>query len=206
MTFRRKAGGANPGRLAILSGAFHPPTKAHLALASAALQSGEADEVLLVLPRAFPHKSYEGVTLEQRLYLLEKATADERQLSIGISDGGLFLEIAEECRACYPESPRLRFLCGRDAAERIVNWDYCRAGQPPIDKQLEHYELLVAPREGMPYLPPPELAQAIASLPFDAAYQDVSSTTVRERIEQGLPWEHLVPETILTDVARLYGK
>jgi nicotinate (nicotinamide) nucleotide adenylyltransferase len=204
MTFRRKATGGATTRLAILSGAFHPPTEAHLALARAALCTGEADEVLLVLPRAFPHKQYERVSLEQRLELLDKAVGESPGVSIGVSEGGLFIAIARECRACYGGAVRLRFLCGRDAAERIVGWDYEGSGQPPIEEQLQQYELLVAPRDGVSYVPPPSLLQSIGSLPFDAAYQDVSSTAVRERIERGLTWEHLVPEAIRGDVAQLY--
>jgi nicotinic acid mononucleotide adenylyltransferase len=33
----------------------------------------------------------------------------------------------------------------------------------------------------------------------------LSSTEVRERIMQGEPWEHLVPETIVERVRAIYG-
>ena len=52
--FRRAEG--RPRRLGILPGTFNPPTRAHVALAEAAL--GEVDEALFVLPRSFPHKEY----------------------------------------------------------------------------------------------------------------------------------------------------
>src|SRR5579863_363849 len=48
--FRRAAG--EPHSLGVLPAAFNPPTRAHLALARAAL--GIVEEVLLVLPREFP--------------------------------------------------------------------------------------------------------------------------------------------------------
>src|ERR1700704_422903 len=60
--FRRAAG--QPARLGILPAAFNPPTRAHLALAQSALAT--VDEVLFVLPRAFPHKPYEDATFDQR--------------------------------------------------------------------------------------------------------------------------------------------
>jgi len=114
MEFLRRAQGT-PRDLAILSAAFHPPTRAHLALAEAAFNTGAAQEVLCVLPRRFPHKEYEDVTLEQRLEMVLAATAHQPAISVGISEGGLFADIAAECRAAYGEALELWFLCGRDA-------------------------------------------------------------------------------------------
>ena len=202
MRIVRKAGGA-PVRLGILSGAFHPPTCAHLALAQSALDTTEADEVLFVLPAVFPHKSYEGVSLEQRLDLLEAATAHDPRYSIAVSEGGLFLEIARECRSLYGAGATLRFICGRDTAERIVNWSY--TGQPPIEAQLAEYELLVAARQGV-YESPAHLRGVIHELAVNGEYDDVSSTEVRDRIAHGLVWEHLVPEPIVRRVIELYRK
>jgi nicotinate-nucleotide adenylyltransferase len=189
-----------PERLAILSAAFHPPTLAHLALAEAALAS-QADEVLLVLPRRFPHKEYGPVGLDERLGLLQRLAERRARLSVGVSEGGLFREIAAEAMALYGPTVRLRFLCGRDAAERIVNWTYGEGDS--IGAQLRLYDLLVAPRAGA-YVPPPDLAHAIEALPLRGDWDEVSSTHVREAIAQGQPWRHLVPEEIVDEVARLY--
>lgn len=195
-----KAGG-HPQRLGILSAAFHPPTRAHLALAEAALAS-HVDEVLLVLPRRFPHKEYGPVGLDQRLNLLHRIAAARHRLSVAITDGGLFREIAAEAAACYGPATRLRFLCGRDAAERIVNWPYPDGDS--ITLQLQAYDLLVAPRQGW-YAPPPELAHAICSLPMPGDWDDLSSTHVRDAIAHGGAWRHLVPEEIVEEVERLYS-
>jgi len=90
-----------------------------------------------VLPRRFPHKEYEDVTLEQRLEMVLAATAHQPAISVGISEGGLFADIAAECRAAYGEGVELRFLCGSDAAQRIVEWPY--APELPIGRQLEQF-------------------------------------------------------------------
>jgi nicotinate-nucleotide adenylyltransferase len=200
MRFLRKADVAAT-RLGILAGAFHPPTRAHLALAQASLDLFETDEVLFVLPRRFPHKKYEAVGMEQRAAMLLESTRHEPRFSVAISEGGLFLEIARECREFYPPATRLRFLCGRDTAERIVQWGY--AGHPPIDEQLREFELLVARRKGE-YVPPEHLRQAIRPLAFEESYDAVSSTEVRRRIRAGEPWEHLVPPPIIAVVRELY--
>lgn len=201
MRFMLKAAGS-PRTLAVVSGAFHPLTKAHLALASAALESGAADEALLVLPERFPHKLYGPVGLDQRLEMLQLAVEGNPAYSIGISDGGLFLEIARECREAYGSHVRVRFACGRDAAERIVAWDYGEL--PGIEEQLREYELLVAARAGG-YVAPLHLREAIAPLTLSGSWDEVSSTEVRERIARQQDWRHLVPEPIHHLVAEWYG-
>src|SRR3954451_17914991 len=101
---------AVPQRLGILPGAFNPVTIAHLAIARAALR--HVDEVVFVLPRVFPHKNYSGASFVERLEMLRAAVAGEGAFSIAAADGGLFAEIARECRAAYGDEVRLSFLCG----------------------------------------------------------------------------------------------
>lgn len=197
MEFFKRAKGT-PAKLGILSGTFNPPTRAHLALARAAL--AVVDEVLFVLPRALPHKSYGEVRFEERLAMLEIAVRNEPRFSIAASEGGLFIEIARECRAMYPPETRLIFICGRDAAERVVNWDYGEPGA--FARMLQEFELLVAPRNG-PYQPPAEMRAKIHSLEWDCG--DISATDVRERIQRGEPWAHLVPEAAVPMVRKKYG-
>ena len=185
-------------RLGILPGTFNPPTRAHLALARAAL--GHVDRVLFMLPRAFPHKDYAGASFDERLEMLRRATADEPRFQYAATDRGLFIDIARECREKYADVA-LAFLCGRDAAERIVNWDY---GRPDAFREmLEVFELLVASRGGA-YEPPAALARRIHALQLDASCEEVSATGVRERIARRQPWEHLVPEAIVPMVRRIY--
>jgi nicotinic acid mononucleotide adenylyltransferase len=96
----------------------------------------------------------------------------------------------------------LFFLCGRDAAERIVNWDYGEPGA--IVEQLREYRLLVAPRAGR-YEPPPALCARIQALPIPGGYDEVSASEVRVKIARGERWEHLVPEPIVPLVRKIYG-
>ena len=199
MTFFVRAG-VQPRRLAVFPGSYNPPTRAHLALAKAALL--ETDEVVFVIPRTFPHKSFEGVSLEQRISMLSQLAAVDPRFSVAVTEGGLFVDIARELRAAYGLWPALRFLCGRDAAERIVNWDYGHAEAVP--NMLDQFELLVAARGGV-YNPPPEIAHRVHILALAEDYGDVSATEVRTRIRRGLAWEHLVPEAITVQVRELYS-
>jgi len=188
-------------RLGVLPGSFNPPTRAHMALAHAALE--HCDEILFVLPRALPHKNYGGVGFEDRLGLLKSAVEVHSQFSAASSDGGLFLEIAGECRATYGSEVEIAFLCGRDAAERIVGWKYER--EEMLAEMFEQFSLLVARRQGE-YAAPEHLAARIRCLDIDLGWDTVSATEVRERIASGLDWRELVPEHIADDVQRVYGE
>ncbi len=199
MQFLRRADG-RPSRLGILPGTFNPITIAHMALARAAL--AHVDEVVYVLPRVFPHKPYGRASFAQRVELLCMAAGEDRNFSVAAADGGLFLEIAAECRAAYGNHVALTFLCGRDAAERIVNWDYGRRGA--LGEMLRQFDLLVAARGG-PYEPPPEFRAAIRSLELAGPYDHVSATEVRAMMARGEAWEHLVPAALRQRVREIYG-
>ena len=186
-----------PAKLAILPGAFNPPTRAHLGVAKAALAI--VDEVLFALPRAFPHKQYAGSEFETRLEWLRAALAGHPRFSLAVTEGGLFLEIAREARAAYGAGTQLFLLCGRDAAERIVGWDY--GERDGIQKQLETFELLVASRGGV-YEPPAHIRDRVHALALPPGLDEVSSSEVRRRIRAGEPWRDLAPESIVHLIER----
>ena len=196
--FRRAAG--DPRTLGVLPAGFNPPTRAHLALAEAGL--GIVDEVLFVLPREFPHKSYENTSFTQRMEMLLAGTGGEPRYSVASSEGGLFVEIAAECRGAYGQETALAFICGRDAAERIINWDY---GRPDAFlRMLQDFEMLVAPRSG-DFQPPGEMQGRIRTLAMDGGLSEISATEVRERVRRGQPWAHMVPAEIISMVRKIYG-
>jgi nicotinate-nucleotide adenylyltransferase len=195
--FRRAAG--TPRSLGVLPAAFNPPTRAHLALARAALAT--VDEVLFVLPRQFPHKPYEGASFDQRLSMLLAATAGQPHYSIAASERGLFVDIAEECREAYGNQIRLLFICGRDAAERIVGWDYGEPGA--FQRMMDRFELLVAARDGT-YEPPAEIRSQVRLLEVSEEITFISATEVRDRLGRGDPWEHLVPAEIVPMIRQIY--
>jgi len=199
MEFYHRAKG-RPSRLGVFPGTFNPVTIAHTALAGAALSL--VDEVVYILPRLFPHKEYSAASFRQRVELLCASVGDHPACSVAAAEGGLFVEIAAECRAAYGEDTRLTFLCGRDAAERIVNWDYGRPGA--CAEMLRQFDLLVAARRGE-YAPPPEFSRAIRPLVLTSDFDHVSATEVRERIARGEAWEHLVPAAARRLVPEFYG-
>jgi nicotinate-nucleotide adenylyltransferase len=121
--------------------------------------------------------------------------------SIAVSEGGLFIEIARELRAGQPQS-EIYFICGRDAAERVVNWNYGEPGA--LERMFEEFRLLVASRNGH-YSPPEHLKDRVEQLALPRSYDEISSTEFRRRIEAGEPWEHLVPDAIVDLVRKVYS-
>jgi nicotinic acid mononucleotide adenylyltransferase len=186
--------------VAILPGSFHPPTIAHLGLAQAAL--ARVDTVLFALPRAFPHKTYGRVALQDRLLVLQQLIASQPRFAVAIAESGLFAGMARELRLLRPQTSEIFLLCGRDAADRIVTWPYPEAD--PIERQLDDFQLLVAARDGV-YTPPPDLQPRVLTLPAAANWDGISSTLVRQAIEAGEPWRHLVPGPIHHLVETLYS-
>jgi nicotinate-nucleotide adenylyltransferase len=189
----------SPSSIGILAGSFNPPTVAHLELARAA--KAHVDEILWVVPRVFPHKEYFGATLRQRLEMLDSLGLPA-PYSIAATDRGLFIDIARASRPHYGSETKLYFVCGRDAAERILNWDY---GDPGVvEGMMREFELLVAARGGR-LRPPGELQDQIHELVVQGEHDHVSSSEVRERIARGEAWEHLVPESIIERVREIYS-
>jgi cytidyltransferase-like protein len=198
--------GSLPGtavRVGLLPGGFNPPTVAHLALLRAAAEV--MDAVVAVVPRAYPHKTFDGATLDIRLEMLRRLTADV-PYAVALADQGLFIDITREFRRDVLPGADVHFVCGRDAAERITCWDYGAAGE--IERQLCEYKLLVAARQG-DYEPPAALRHGIVPLGMTAGYDDVSSTMVRDMLEKGhdaARWQPLVPESIREIVQKVYGR
>ena len=138
---------------------------------------------------------------ETRLRMIERIVRDTPGFSIAVSTGGLYADIAREARELLGNSVDISLVMGRDAAERIANWDYGRPGF--FDDFVREYRLLVAARNGE-YVPAARHAERITALTMGRTWDDVSSTDVRRRILEGNGWKHLVPSSIHDVVEMLY--
>jgi nicotinate (nicotinamide) nucleotide adenylyltransferase len=192
---------SRPGRerLGVLGGAYNPITLAHLGMADAVVQAFQLHEMLFVLPQVPPHKTIFGATLEQRLAMMQLAVADRPYATVGLSTHGLFMDIYQGLLAVYPPQPEVFFVTGRDAAERILTWDYDDAAAA-LQRMFTSFQLVVCDREGVFRLPDNPLltpyAPRIHRCALPASYNAISSTEVRQRCQQGLPIEHLVPPAV----------
>jgi len=193
---RRGAGGAR--QVALLPGAWNPPTRAHLALAEAA--RAYVQEVLLALPGVFPHKGIEEVDLDTRLAWLSTLAATRDWVGVATGGSGLFIEMVRGLKASAPAVEQVYIACGSDAAQRFLDWDYGQA--PGVEEQLREFTLLVAPR-GAPFAVPERLRAFVHPLEMEG-WDEYSSTELRERIRRGEGWAHLAPEEIGEELERAY--
>jgi len=186
-------------RLGVLGGAYNPITLAHLAIANASMQAFALHEILLLLPQVPPHKTIFGASLEQRLAMMQLAVADHPAASVGLSTHGLFIDIYQALSEVYPQQPEVFFLTGRDAAERILTWHY-EDTEMALQQMFRSFQLIVCDRDGAFRLPDdPRLEpyrDRIHRCLLPASYQHVSSTEVRQRCQQGLDIEPLVPPAV----------
>jgi nicotinate-nucleotide adenylyltransferase len=189
----------------VLGGAYNPITRAHLALAGAAVEEARLEEVLFVLPNVPPHKPVVGATIDERLEMMRLAVAGIPFASVGLCTHGLFLDIAAALRDVYLGNPEVFFIVGRDAAERILTWPYADPAAA-LKEMFESFQLLVFRRQGeftLPALPLLErYAGLIHSLHLSEDLDRISSTAVRKRVAAGEPLEGLVPEAVATYIMR----
>ena len=189
-----------PRSVAVFPGAWNPPTVAHLEMARAALT--RADEVIWVLPRAFPHKGFDGVGFEDRRQMIVRLAESEPGFSAAVASGGLYAEIAQEAKEFFGPATEIVLLAGRDAVERMASWDYGRPGV--FDELVKRHRLLVAARQGE-YEPAGHHSDRIVRLTMAADWDEVSSSEVRRRMENGGNWRELVPAAIAPMVQKFYG-
>lgn len=133
--------------------------------------------------------------------MLRASIAKHREFAVALSESGLFRDIADEFRAVYGPGVRLSFLCGRDAAERVLHWNY--GDGTTAAEALRNFDLLVTGRRGE-LETPLHLQHAVTRLHLDCDVDGVSSSEVRARIARGDPWHHLVPEPIHAQVSEIY--
>jgi nicotinate-nucleotide adenylyltransferase len=187
-------------RLGILSAAFNPITRAHVALVQSAYHHYQLHEVLFVLPITQPHKLIHDAPIDARLRMIDLAAQGNPAFSIGACTHGLFIDICRAAAAAYPPETRLWFITGRDAAERILTWPYPDPAKA-LRELFAQAELLVADRQGAFALPDTpvvhEHAGHVHHLPLPAEYSHVSATEIRTRLAKGEDVSELVSPPVM---------
>ncbi|MGH8064902.1 MAG: nicotinate-nicotinamide nucleotide adenylyltransferase [Candidatus Entotheonellia bacterium] len=186
-------------RLGILSAAFNPVTRAHVALAQSAYHHYQLHEVLFVLPMTQPHKLIHDAPLDARLQMMDLAVQGNPAFSVGACTHGLFIDICRAAQAAYPPQTRLWFITGRDAAERSLTWPYPDPAKA-LGELFAQAELLVADRQGAFVLPDipvvREHADHVHHLPLPGEYRHISATAIRTRLAKGEEVSELVPPPV----------
>lgn len=183
-------------RIALLGGSFDPVHNAHLALALQAKSQLQADQVQLI-PAAQPwQRQALGATPDQRLAMLRLALATHSGLVINdieIQRGGptYTLDTVQN----LPTGHEYFWLLGSDQLNNFCTWKNWQA-------ILRYVNLAVAQRPGSELAAPKALQTYLlqANKKLQIIQMDamaISSTQIRQNIQQGLEINDYVPDSVL---------
>jgi nicotinate-nucleotide adenylyltransferase len=134
--------------------------------------------------------------------MMQLAARDTDYAAVGLSTHGLFIDIYHGLQGVYPQHPEVFFvffITGRDAAERILTWEYTDT-TAALHQMFTAFQLIVCDRDGAFHIPDdPRLSayhHRLHRCVLPARYNDISSTEVRERCQQRLPLDNLVPAAV----------
>lgn len=189
-------------KVGILGGTFDPPHCAHLVMAQEALVAASLDKVLFMPAPCPPHKSAKAVTpYSLRREMVTLLVADYPNFEVSrmeeLRDGPSYT--VDLLRLYHRQHDDEVFLIiGGDSLHEISSWKNPR-------EILELATLVVFPRTGYP--PAPIFDGDASIIMCDSPVVDVSSSEVRQRLANGLPVEHLLPDAILQFILdhALYG-
>jgi nicotinate-nucleotide adenylyltransferase len=185
-----------PERVGLLGGTFDPPHCGHVAIATSCVRALELDRVLLVVA----NEPWQKVPLrsvtpaEDRFAMVEALAplvpgAEPSRLEIDRGGPSYTADTVDELRADAARRGAtldLYLIVGSDLVDSLGTWRRVEELRASVTLAV------VARPQHVARLPPGWKAVLVAD---DSV--DVSSSEVRERLEQGLPVEGLVPPEVI---------
>ena len=184
-------------KLCVFQGTFNPIHNAHLAMANYAKTVYDYDTILFVPAYKPPHKEFDDDLANHRFQMVKLAVSGEN--FFGISNIEFQNErysytslTIQELYKRYRIDGKIGFIIGFDAFREIDTWF-------ETDKLKTLVDFIVFPREG-------EIDQDRLSFLHYKGYKynlakmqpiDISSTDIREKLEQGHSVVGLVPHVVL---------
>ena len=183
-------------KIGVLGGTFDPPHFGHLALARAAIEALELDEVLFVPTNRNPLKlGVKTTSGRHRLGMLQALIAEGAKMGVcdvEVIRGGFSYAVETLTELTVAQPGDYWFLVGADAASHIDEWKQprrllrlCRLGvvvRPPVDEPTLLRRI------------PDSFHDRIDMIPMTTL--DISATDIRDRIHGGLPTARLLPESV----------
>lgn len=183
-------------KLCVFQGTFNPIHNAHLAMANYVKKHCEYDSILFIPAYRPPHKEFDDAMSNHRFQMVKLAVSGESFYGISNIEfqnekfSYTYITI-EELYKRYKIDGKIGFIIGFDAFREITEWY-------ETDKLKELVHFIVFPRET-------EVDKDRLSLLHYKGYKfsvatmqpvDISSTTIRENIEQGKSITGLVPQVV----------
>ncbi len=193
-----------PQKIGIWGGSFDPVHIGHLILAQEVLVVCQLDRIIWVPSGDPPHKSGPGASGDDRVQMVELAIEGEERFSVSRvevdrSGKSYTAETLEDLRRTECERlDRFCLLIGIDNAVDFENWH-----EP--ERVLGLADVVVLGRPGFSRRSiSPSLAGRLNFL--DTPVFEMSSTSIRKRLQEGISIRYWVPDTVkaLIEARRLY--
>ena len=193
-------------KLGIFSGSFNPLTLAHARMVEDTLTEYQLDEMLLLLAKANVDKGVFGLPLAARLLTVKKYVENRPKFSVGVSSHGRYIDKVTALKAVLPPETEFHFIVGYDTLVRIFDPKYYIDFHAELRELFATARFIVANRAEADiktietFMSQSEISQYasyVTCILLPDVYAYMSSTEVRELLEQGKAIEHLVPPSIL---------
>ncbi|MDX1806835.1 MAG: nicotinate-nucleotide adenylyltransferase [Paenisporosarcina sp.] len=175
-------------KVCIFGGTFNPPHIGHLIMANEVYHALDFDEIRFMPNAKPPHKEATQLAKgEHRLHMLELAVEPFSYFtveSLEIVRGGLSysFDTMMELQKQEPQT-QFSFLIGADMIAYLDQWY-------KIDELVKHIQLIGVRRPGY------DEKSAYPVTIIDAPLIDLSSTMLRNRLQQGKDVSLLIPESV----------
>jgi len=190
--------------LGVFPASFNPPTKAHLWILEEGRRKG-LKELAVVLDKRPLDKEVREAELVDRLLMLLKLFGDRRDVSLGVSNQGLFLSKLRALQGELPRGARVVLLMGWDTLVRLLDPKYYEDREAALRELFSGAEVLVGLRGEASWGDLEALLSRPENLPFrdrisafelPLSLRSVSSTEVRRQIAEGRGIPSVVPEEV----------
>ncbi len=186
--------------IGVLGGTFDPIHKGHLIIAEEARGKLNLAEILF-MPAGQPWlKMNHSISVaEHRVQMVRFAIADKPYFKLSAMEierpGPTYtVDTIAELQAQLGAGEELFFIMGWDNLTELPQW------REP-SRLVEMCHLVAVPRPGCP---PPDLDSLEATIPglasstiiLNMPEMDISASDIRNRVAQGLPVSHLIPEPV----------
>jgi nicotinic acid mononucleotide adenylyltransferase len=193
--------------VAVLAGAFDPPTRAHAAVAESALREHARAFLFALAVHTIDKEASASADIELRLRMLSAIVANRPRVGLVVCNRGLYVDQAEALRGLGIQKPL--FTIGFDKVPQLFDARYYQDRDAALQRLFERARFLVVPRDDAGA----EELERFMALPGQRSYADavetlvldpreeqeirgVSSTRVRMLLARQGSWQPLVPREI----------
>lgn len=186
-------------KIGILGGTFDPPHMGHLVIAEEVRLALSLDEVWFVPTNEPPHKEKAMTATGDRVNMLEKAIRSNvafkvNTIEVERSGKSYTIDTMKELTNCNPEVV-FYFIIGADMVESLPNWI-------KINELMDLVTFVGVKRAGY------QLHSNYPMIQVEIPLIDISSTLIRNRLNNNQSVNYLIPEEVYTYIKerQLYGK